>query len=70
VTGDPSRVHAELVAAAKRTVADHWPNDGGRCPVCRVRGCEALRGAIRYLADFTKPPAPILRDQRMHREAN
>jgi hypothetical protein len=63
VTGDPSQVHAELVAAAKKTVVGHWPNDDGGCPICRVPRCEALRAAVTYLADFTEPPAPIIRSR-------
>lgn len=54
----PSRVHVELVAAARRIIADHWPSaDGGPCPVCRVPDCEALADALRYLESFADSPA-------------
>lgn len=59
----PSEVHAELVAAAKKIVADHWPTDHG-CPICRVPVCEALQGAVRYLEEHADPPAPIIRRER------
>lgn len=60
----PSQVHADLVAAAKQMVAEHWPNDRG-CPICKVPICEALQGAVRYLEEHADPaPAPIIRAVR------
>jgi hypothetical protein len=52
----PSQVHAQLVRAAKRIIADHRPDANGVCPVCRVPSCEALAGALRYLEEFADPP--------------
>jgi hypothetical protein len=60
----PSQVHAELVLAARKVVADHWPNDHG-CPICKVLVCEALQGAVLFLEEHADPPpAPIIRWER------
>jgi hypothetical protein len=55
-------VHAQLVVAAKRMMADHWPNDSG-CPICKVPVCEALQAAVRFLEEHADPSAPILRER-------
>jgi hypothetical protein len=61
----PSEVHAELVDAAKKMVADHWPNAAGSCPICRMPVCEALTYAVSYLEEHADPaPAPIIRSVR------
>ncbi|GAB3812650.1 hypothetical protein [Micromonospora zhanjiangensis] len=59
----PEQVHQQLVVAAKKTVAEHWPTMNG-CPICRVPSCEALAVAVRYLETFSDPPAPIIRPDR------
>jgi hypothetical protein len=63
-SSSPSQVHAELVVAAKRIIADHWPKPDRTCPVCKVPDCEAIAAAIRYLDEFSGPPAPLRRRQR------
>ncbi|MFD0819785.1 hypothetical protein [Micromonospora zhanjiangensis] len=35
--------------SARRIVFGRWPDGSGRCPVCRVSGCEALTHTLRYL---------------------
>jgi hypothetical protein len=50
---NPSTVHAALVIAAKKMVAEHWPNAAGSCPICRVPDCAALRSAVEYLEEHS-----------------
>ncbi|GAB3808088.1 hypothetical protein [Micromonospora zhanjiangensis] len=60
---DPSKVHADLVKAAKK-ITEHWPGPDG-CPICRVHNCEARATARRFLDEHAgSAPAPIVRDQR------
>lgn len=45
----PAQIRNRLILAARRIVADHAPDDGGRCPVCRVANCAAALMAVAYL---------------------
>lgn len=51
LTLTPAQVRNRLIIAARHIVADHWPRPGGRCPVCRVADCDALRTALTYLME-------------------
>jgi hypothetical protein len=45
-----AQIRNRLVLSARHIVFDHWPDDSGRCPVCRTpESCEALTHALRYL---------------------
>ncbi|GAB3802979.1 hypothetical protein [Micromonospora zhanjiangensis] len=62
---DPSKVHADLVKAAKKMVTEHWSGPDG-CPICRVHNCEARATARRYLEEHAGPaPAAIIRTERL-----
>lgn len=59
----PAQVRNRLILAARRIVAEHWPRQDDRCPVCRIPNCRALTVATDYL-NSTGPPPPQKRTQR------
>jgi hypothetical protein len=64
-TGTRCRRSAWLILSARRIAFDHWPDDSGRCPVCRTRGgCEALTHALRYLECVRDTMLPTLVERR------
>ena len=44
-----AQVRNRLILMCRRTVAQHWPGEGGECPVCEVVDCRPLAAALDYL---------------------
>lgn len=56
------QVRNRLILSARYIVFDHWPDESGQCPVCRIGGaCEALVHALRYLELVQDVMLPILK---------
>lgn len=51
----PTQIRNRMILSARMIAREHTPGPNGRCPVCRVAGCQARVDALAYLAAVDGP---------------